>query len=123
MLVSDFSANSSLYEGFEIWEIDGMPSFFKGNQILSAIFKDFYGFSFDEWDMKRELIVDSNFEIMTNMLRLVEDKTFMIFTLHDENHLELVGMQNMKTMNFGLDIEKIKPDCVYVMIMDRKRFN
>ena len=46
--------------------------------------------------------------------------SFFIFTLHNANHLELVKMQQLKIMNFGVNIEEVKGDCVYVVIMDKK---
>ena len=46
--------------------------------------------------------------------------SFFIFTLHNENHLELVKMQQLKIMNFGVNIGEVKGDCVYVVIMDKK---
>ena len=58
---------------------------------------------------------------MKNLLSLVDDKSFFLFTHYDENHLELIGMQKMKVMDFGLDIEKIRNDHVYIMIMDKKK--
>jgi len=52
---------------------------------------------------------------------MVDDKSFFVFTLHDENHLELVKMQQLKIMNFGVDINDVRPDRVYVVIMDKKK--
>ena len=121
MIVSEFSDTCKLYEGFQVWEIESIDAFFKGNEVLAAIFQDFYKIPIAEFVEKRKDIVDSDFEIMKNLLHLVDNKSFFMFTLHDENHLELVGMQKMKVMNFGVDIEKIKNDHVYVMIMDKKK--
>ncbi len=121
MLASEFSETCTMYEGFQVWEIENMEAFFKGNEILATIFKDQYQFPISEFVEKRGEIQQSDYEIMESLLRLVDDKTFFIFTLHDKNHLELIAMQKMKVMNFGMDIEKIKNDCVYAMIMDKKK--
>ena len=50
---------------------------------------------------------------------MIGDKHFVLFTLHDKNHLELIQMQNSRVMNFGIDIESISPNHVYILIMDK----
>lgn len=120
MLVSEFSSTCQLYEGFEIWEIENLTAFFNGNTVLATIFQEYYKIPVKEIKEKRSDIPGSDFDIITNLLGLVNDKSFFIFTLHDKNHLDLVGMQRMKVMNFGIDIEKIRNDCVYAMIMDKR---
>jgi len=121
MLVSEFGETYRLYTDFQVWEIKSMTDFFDGSNILSTIFNDMYGFYVEELEDRRSEIEDSNLEIMAKLLKTVGDKSFFIFTLHDENHLELVKMQKLKIMNFGVDIEQIKQDCVYVIIMDKKK--
>ena len=121
MIVSEFSDTCKLYEGFHVWEIESIEAFFKGNEILATIFQDFYNIPMDDFIEKRKEISDSDFDIMKNLLGHVNDKSFFLFTLHDKNHLELVGMQKMNVMNFGMDIEKIKNDHVYAMIMDKAK--
>ncbi|HRN42794.1 MAG TPA: hypothetical protein PK649_12080, partial [Vicingus sp.] len=69
---------------------------------------------------RRKEIQETDLQMMTKLLNYVDDKHFFIFTIHDENHLELVKMQRMKIMDFGLNIEDIRKDRVYVMIMDKK---
>ena len=118
MIVTEFSNTYKLYEGFQVWEIENIDAFFKGNEIFPIIFQDFYNMPMDDLVEKRNDIPDSDLGIMTNMLSHVSDKSFFVFTHFDENHLELVAMQKMKIMNFGMDIEKIKIDHVYAMIMD-----
>lgn len=120
MLVSEFSSTCQLYEGFEIWEIENLTAFFNGNTVLATIFQEYYKISVKDLKGKRSDIPGSDFDIITNLLGLVNDKSFFIFTLHDENHMDLVGMQRMKVMNFGVDIEKIRDDRVYAMIMDKR---
>jgi len=120
MLVNEFSETCQLYTDFQIWEIASINDFFKGNEILSTIFHDHYKIPVEELKDRRSEIADSDLEIITKLLSLVDDKSFFIFTLHDENHLELIKMKQLKIMNFGIDINTIKGDCVYVVIMDKK---
>ena len=120
MLASEFSEMCYQYEGFQVWEIENMDAFFKGNEVLATIFKDYYQIPFDEFKQRRDEIQDTDYQIITKLLGKVDDKYFFIFTLHDQNHMELIKMQRMKVMNFGINIEEIKNDCVYVMIMDKK---
>lgn len=120
MIVSDFGDTYRLYGGFEVWEIESMDAFFKGNEILATIFHDFYKMPIQELAERRNEIPHSDFDIMENLLTLVGDKSFYLFTLYDQNHMELINLQARKIMNFGMDIEKIKKDCVYAMIMDKK---
>ncbi len=120
MLVNEFSSTCQLYEGFQIWEIENLNTFLNGNRVLATIFQDYYNIPVKEIEEKRSDITDSDFDIITKLLSLVDDKSFFIFTLHDKNHLDLVGMQRMKAMNFGIDIEEIRKDRVYAMIMDKR---
>ncbi len=120
MLVNEFSSTCRLYEGFQVWEIENITAFLNGNGVLASIFQDYYNIPIEEIEEKRSDIADSDFDIITKLLSLVNDKSFFIFTLHDKNHLDLVGMQRMKVMNFGIDIEKIKDDRVYAIIMDKR---
>lgn len=121
MLVAEFNETCHLYQNFQVWEIENIDAFFKGNQVLATIFKDHYAMPIEEFHDRRSEIAESDMEIIQNLLSMVDDKSFFIFTFHDKNHLELVGMQQMKVMNFGMDIEQIKHDHVYVMIMDKMK--
>ena len=121
MLVGEFSETCQLYTDFQIWEIENINAFFEGNLVLATIFKDQYGISVEELKEKRSEIEDSDLSIITTLLKMVDDKSFFVFTLHDENHLELVKMQQLKIMDFGVDINDVKGDKVYVVIMDKKK--
>lgn len=121
MLASEFSETCHQYENFMVWEVKDLNDFFKGNDILPKIFSDYYKFPLSELTEKRSEIPENDLHIINRMLANVDDKHFFIFTIHDENHLELVKMQRMKIMDFGLDIEKIEPSKVYIMIMDKKQ--
>ncbi|MBX2942831.1 MAG: hypothetical protein KF860_10825 [Cyclobacteriaceae bacterium] len=120
MIVLEFISSCQLYEGFEVWEIENLTAFLKGNEVLATIFQDDYNVSIEEIGEKRSGIAESDYEIINKLLGLVDDKYFFIFTLHDRNHLDLIGMQHMKIMDFGIDIEKIREDCVYAIIMDKR---
>jgi hypothetical protein len=121
MLVGEFSETCQLYTGFQIWEIENINAFFEGNLVLATIFKDHYNITVDELEERRSEIEDTDLKIITTLLKMVDDKSFFVFTLHDENHLELVKMQQLKIMNFGIDINDVKGDKVYVVIMDKKK--
>lgn len=121
MLVSEFSETCQLYKNFQIWEIESLDAFFEGNQILATILFDHYKIPIEDLAERRSEIEETDLQIMSTLLKMVDDKSFLIFTLHDERHLELIKMQELKVMNFGIDIkEAIKGDKVYVMIMDKK---
>lgn len=120
MLVTEFSETCFQYDNFEVWQIDNLDSFFKGNTILAKIFEDYYKISLSDLKAKRAEIQDTDMQIITNLLAQVDDKYFFIFTLHDEHHLELIKMQKLNIMNFGIDIEHINSDKVFVMLMDKK---
>ncbi|MBV6484166.1 MAG: hypothetical protein KFKLKKLM_00656 [Flavobacteriales bacterium] len=120
MLANEFSETCFQYENFMVWEIENMDAFFKGNEVLKTIFEDCYKIPFKDFKERRKEIQETDLQMMTKLLNYVDDKHFFIFTIHDENHLELVKMQRTKIMDFGLNIEDIRKDRVYVMIMDKK---
>lgn len=120
MLVEDFAEMCRLYENFEIWDVENMDAFFKGNSVLITIFEDKYKIHIADFNQKRSEIKEINMQIIETVLSYVGDKSFYIFTHHNENHLELIKMQQQKIMNFGVDINNIKNDHVYVIIMDKK---
>lgn len=121
MLVSEFSDTCFQYENFMVWEVTNLDDFFSGNATLPEIFADYYKFPINELKERRNEIPENDLHIMNRMLANIDDKHFFIFTIYDENHLELIKMQRMKIMNFGLDIEKIKSDKVYIVIMDKNQ--
>jgi len=120
MLANEFSDTCFQYENFMVWDIENIDAFFKGNEVLTTIFEDCYKMPFIELAARRKEIQETDLQMMTKLLNYVDDKHFLIFTIHDENHLELVKMQRLKVMDFGLNIEEIRNDRVYVMIMDKK---
>ena len=119
MIVQRFSENPFLYKDFEVWDVENMAAFFNGNGVIKEIFKKEYKIPTSDFEKRRGEISETNLEIMNNILDLVDDKYFVIFTLHDKNHLELIKMQHSKVMNFGLNIEEILGDHVYILVMDK----
>lgn len=120
MLANEFNDTCFQYENFMVWDIENIDAFFKGNEVLTTIFEDCYKMPFKDFKERRAEIQETDLQMMTKLLNYVDDKHFFIFTIHDENHMELVKMQRMKVMDFGLNIEDIRQDRVYVMIMDKK---
>ena len=120
MLANEFSETCFQYENFMVWDIENVDAFFKGNEVLKTIFEDCYKIPFKDYKERRTEIQETDLQMMTKLLNYVDDKHFFIFTIHDENHMELVKMQRSKIMDFGLNIEDIRNDHVYVMIMDKK---
>jgi len=120
MIVTTFTQSAKDYENFAVWDVEDMDAFFGGSDVLSEIFENDYKMPSAEYKLKREEILDTDIEVMSKLLDQVGDKHFYIFTLHDSNHLELIQMQENKVMNFGMDIQGINGDRVYIIMMDKK---
>ncbi len=119
MLVQQFSENPFQYKDFEIWDVENMAAFFKGNGVLKEIFEKEYKILVSDFDKRRAEMQETNLGIMANILDQIGDKHFFVFTLHDDNHMELIKMQKTGVMNFGMNIEDILFDHVYIVIMDK----
>ncbi len=119
MIVKGFSQNCKDYENYAVWDIENMDSFFDGSDVLSEIFENDYKFPRAEYKARREEIADTDIEVMSKLLDQIGDKHFFIFTLHDDNHMELIRMQETGVMNFGMDIKNIHGDHVYIIMMDK----
>jgi hypothetical protein len=119
MLAEDLKNKISLYSNFEIWDVENIDAFFKGNGILTEIFEKEYKIKVSDFHTKRNEIVETDAGLMALILDLVADKYFSLFTLNDINHLELIFLQEQKIMNFGVDITQIKPNHFYILIMDK----
>ncbi|MCC7302838.1 MAG: hypothetical protein IT233_09360 [Bacteroidia bacterium] len=121
MIANEFSETFSTYENFMILAVGGIEEFFEVNDVLPRIFKDFYKFPVTELKSRRQEIAESDMDIIVRTLSNVDDKHFFIFTLHDSNHLDLIKMQMMKVMNFGMDIQHLESNKLYILAMDRKK--
>lgn len=119
MIVKNFIDTCKEYENFQIWDVENMDAFLGGNEIFKEIFTNDYKMSIFEFNTKRDEIPNTNMEIMESMLEQVGDKHFYVFTYHCDNHAELVHLQDNKIMNFGIDINKVDPEHVYIVIMDK----
>lgn len=119
MLVQQFSENPFQYKDFEVWDVENMEAFFNGNGVLKEIFEKEYKIFVSDFDERRSELPETNLGIIANILDHIGDKHFFVFTLHDANHLELIKMQNSNVMNFGMNIEDINPEHMYIIIMDK----
>lgn len=119
MLVQDFKNTVVQYENFEVWDVENIDAFFKGNGVIKEIFEKEYKISVENFNEKRADIAETNIGLMANVLDQIGDKHFYVFTKEDKNHVELVQMQNSKIMNFGINIADLDLSHVYIMIMDK----
>lgn len=119
MLVQDFKNTFVQYENFEVWDVENIDAFFKGNGVIKEIFEKEYKISVENFNEKRAEIAETNIGLMANVLDQIGDKHFYVFTKEDKNHVELVQMQNSKIMNFGINIADLDLSHVYIMIMDK----
>ena len=119
MIVKNFKDTCTEYDNFRIWDVENMDAFLNGNGIFEEIFRNDYKMSVSEFNTRRDEITQTNMEIMESMLDQVGDKHFYVFTYHNDNHDELVHMQDNKIMSFGIDINPIDPEHVYIVIMDK----
>ena len=103
-----------------VWDIENIDAFFAGNAVIPEIFKNDYKMETSEYASRKEEVADSEMDIMKKILDQIGDKYFYIFTHHDPWHLELIKLQESRVMTFGIDINKIDPEHVYIIIMDKK---
>lgn len=121
MVVHDFLSSANLYSNFQIWEVKSFNDFIVGNEVIKEIIEKEYKVSFENLLNDRGSIEESDMTVILKVLEFINDKHFVVFTLYDENHQELIAMQEAKMMSFGVDIEDINPDYIYIMVMDKKR--
>lgn len=119
MLVQDFREACFQYSNFEIWKVESMAAFFNGSEVLPLAFEQLFQMPLSEFQERRSEIARTDMEIMEHILDHIGDKHFLIFTYHSPNHGILVDLQDKGVMNFGLDINDVRQDCVYICIMDK----
>lgn len=119
MLVQDFQNTCFQYSNFQIWEVESMAAFFDGSEAIPLAFEHLYGMPLAEFSARRSEIPSTEMEIMENVLEHIGDKFFYVFTYHSDNHAVLVHMQEHDVMSFGIDINDVRQDCVYICIMDK----
>ena len=120
MLVADFMGTCAQYENFAVWDVENIDAFLNGNGALIQIFEKDFKMKVAELAARRSEIDRTDMQIMEQLLDQIGDKHFFIFTYHDDKHWQLVQMQKQKIMQFGLDIEDIRKDHVYILLMDKK---
>ena len=119
MIVKNFQDGCKEYKNFQIWDVSDMDDFMSDNPVLNKIFLNDYKMTYTEAKMDRSKIKENDLQIMNDLLDQIGDKHFYIFTWHDNNHAEVVRMQDLKIMNWGVDINKIEKDHVYIIMMDK----
>jgi hypothetical protein len=119
MIVKNFQEECRKYKGFQIWDVSDMDDFMSDNPVLNQIFLNDYKIPYSEAKENPSKIKDSNLKIMNDLLDQIGDKHFFIFTWHDDNHAQVVKMQELKVMNWGVDINDIQKDHVYIVMMDK----
>lgn len=121
MLVQDFKNNVVQYENFEIWDVENIHAFFKGNGVVKEIFEKEYKIPYNQFEDRRSEIPETNIGLIAAILDQIADKHFYIFTKGDPNHNELIHMQEAKIMTFGINIANIDLAHVYIVIMDKTK--
>lgn len=120
MVIKDFSEKYYLYENMSIWEVKTLDEFFKAHESMFEIFEDVYGFPFCS-RKKQGYFKDSDIRVVSKLLNRFSDIYFFIFSLNDKHHKDLIRLQKNNTINFGMDIEKLEPDSIYVLEMDKTK--
>ncbi len=121
MIATNFDEKYFLYENMAIWEITSMEDFFNSHSMMMEIFENEYGFPYSTETAKGINLLDSGFAIIEKLLDCFRDKYFLVFSDNDENHTILKGLQDKKTINFGMDIYVLHPNRIYVLEMDKNR--
>ncbi|MBL0309312.1 MAG: hypothetical protein IPP77_06470 [Bacteroidetes bacterium] len=121
MIATDFNEKYFMYENMAIWEINSMEDFFKSHNMMKEIFKNEYGVPYSEETSKGINLMDAGFAIVEKLLDCFRDKHFVVFSMNDENHNILKGLQDKKVINFGMDIHVLNPRNIYVLEMDKTK--
>lgn len=121
MIATDFNDKYFMYENMAIWEIRSMDDFFDSHSMMREIFENEYGFAYSEETAKGMDFMGAGFAVVEKLLDSFRDKQFFVFSLDDENHAILKGLQDKKTINFGMDIYVLHPNRIYVLEMDKSK--
>lgn len=119
MIVENIKSNISQYKNFEIWDIENVDAFFSGNAVIKEIFEKEYKMRIHDFQNKRESIPETDLGLITSILDQIGDKHFFVFVLGNQNHTELIDLQESRVMNFGVDITQLNPTHYYILIMDK----
>ncbi len=121
MIATDFDEKYFMYENMAIWEIKSMEDFFSSHTMMMEIFENEYGFPYSQQSANGIDLLDAGFAIVEKLLDCFRDKHFLVFSDNDENHAILRGLQDKKTINFGMDIYVLNPKRIYVLEMDKTK--
>ncbi len=121
MIATDFDEKCFMYENMAIWEIRSMDDFFDSHSMMMEIFENEYGFPYSQKTAKGMDFMGAGFAIVEKLLDCFRDKHFLVFSDNDENHAILKGLQDKKTINFGMDIYVLHPNRIYVLEMDKTK--
>lgn len=121
MVVTDFKDNYLMYENMVIREFSSLEEFFGVHEMLRQIFTDEYGFAYEERSNPANNYTDTAVETMNKLLDYFGDKYFFVFTVNDAHYYSLLGLQDKKIINFGIDLKMLDVQKVYVMEMDKTK--
>ena len=119
MLVEDFLNRCHDYKNFHIVALESMAAFFSLSDIISTVFEHLYGMPLSSFQERRSEIRRTEMEIMEEVLDHIGDRHFFIFTYHSDNHAVLVQLQDNGVMSFGMDVNDVRKDHVYICIMEK----
>lgn len=121
MIITDFKDNYLMYENMLIREFSSLEEFFGVHEMLRQIFTDEYGFAYEERSNPANNYTDTAVETMNKLLHYFGDKYFFVFTVNDAHYYSLLGLQDKKIINFGIDLKMLDVQKVYVMEMDKTK--
>lgn len=121
MIASDFTNTCQLYENMALWEINSLEEFIKSDVFLPEIFKNEYGFDFEERNKTENKFTDNLVTVATKLLDYFSDKHFFVFQDGNPQHQELKALQDKKIIAFGMDIYVLHPNRTYALMMDKTR--
>lgn len=108
-----------MYLNMSIWTVSTEEEFIKMHENLAEAFKQEYKFDYNERNNPYNKFNDSSKTVINKLLDYFNDKCFFVFEQNDENHLQLIMLQEKKIINFGIDINSIEPNKIYVLEMDK----
>ncbi len=121
MVVTDFKDNYLMYENMVIRQITSLDDFFGIHEMLRQIFNDEYGFAYEDRILPENKFSDKPIDVVNKLLHYFGDKYFFVFTVNDAHYYSLLGLQDKKIINFGIDLKMLDVQKVYVMEMDKTK--
>ena len=121
MIITDFNEKYNLFENMAIWEVPSLDNFFTSHVMMYEIFEKEYGFTYPNRFMPENKFSESDISVVTKLLDYFGDKHFFVFSNKDSNHSILKGLQDKKIINFGMDINVLHPNKIYVLELDKTK--